>query len=92
MNASRVACAAAIVTYSAATFISLWMTAHAYARESYPDESTAVVMFHVFVLFVLPLLTGFALGRRRALVLVFWVVLAGRAADGLEPMQRLPPR
>jgi hypothetical protein len=71
MNGARLASGVAIVAYAAATFAGLW---------------TSGLTF-VAVLFVLPLLAGFAIGRWPAVALVLWLFLAIRVVDGLEPFQ-----
>jgi hypothetical protein len=91
MNAERLAPGLAITAYAAATFAAMWITAHAYARDPVPDTGTGLVVFIAAVVFLLPLVTGFAVGRWWALALVAWLVLATIVADGLEPLQRPPP-
>jgi hypothetical protein len=91
MTAERLASGLAITAYAAATFAAMWITAHAYARDPAPDESTGLLVFMPVVVFLLPLVTGFAVGRWWALALVAWLVLATILADGLEPLQRPPP-
>jgi hypothetical protein len=92
MNAERLASGLAIAAYAVATFAAMWITAHAYARDPFPDDmGTGVVVFLALVIFLLPLLAGPAIGRWRAVALVVWLVLATSVADGLEPLQREPP-
>jgi hypothetical protein len=45
----------------------------------------------VLVVFGLPLLAGFAIGRWWAVALVLWLFLATRVADGLQPSHGPPP-
>ncbi len=87
MTAARLVSGVAIAAYAAITFVALWLTAHLYARDPFPDISPAA---SIFVGFVLPLLVGFATGRWWAPALVLWLLLAGSVADGLEPLQRDP--
>jgi hypothetical protein len=88
MTAARLASGIAIATYATITFVALWITAHAYARDPFPDGIGPAAS--IFVAFVLPLLAGFATGRWWAPALVLWLLLAGSVADGLEPLQRDP--
>ena len=79
MTAARLVSGVAIAAYAAITFVALWLTAHAYARDPFPDISPAASIF-----------VGFATGRWWAPALVLWLLLAGSVADGLEPLQRDP--
>lgn len=88
MTAARLASGVAIAAYAAITFVVLLMTAHAYARDPFPDDFAPAVS--ILVAIVLPLLTGFTTGRWWAPALVFWLVLAAGIADGLEPVRRDP--
>jgi hypothetical protein len=55
------------------------------------NGSTVFLACAAVVAVVLPLLTGFAIGRWWAVALVLWLLLATLVADGLAPMQRPPP-
>jgi hypothetical protein len=85
MNAERLASGLAIAAYAVATFAAMWITAHAYARDPFPDDmGTGLVVFIALVVFLLPLLAGFAIGRWWALALVVWLVLAASVAADLS--------
>jgi hypothetical protein len=75
-NDGRLVPGLAIAAYAAATFAAMWVTAHAYARDPFPDLATGVVgVFLAFVVFLLPLFAGFVIGRWWAVALVlcsFW--------------------
>ncbi len=91
MNADRLISGMAIAVYAVATFVALLITAHEYGHDAFPTDPTGVAaVAAVSVVFVLPLLAGFAIGRWWAPVLLLWVVCATALADALEPLQREP--
>lgn len=90
MRADRLVSGAAMATYAAIMFAWLWQVAHAWAHDR--DTSVAGVLsvaVGLFLLFGLPLLVGFAIGRWWAPAIVLWLILAARVADGLEPERPL---
>lgn len=70
----------------AVTFGLLWLMAHEYAQD--PDfDSWILNWLGVAVALVLPLGTGYGIGRYWAVVLIVWVAFAGGLAEDLEPLR-----
>lgn len=83
----RISCVA-IMAYGVVVFLAAWVTAHAYALDPNPGDPDALgTAAGVFVVFLLPLLTGLAIGRWWAPLVVFLLVVGAGIADTLEPVQ-----
>lgn len=85
IDPERLVSGLAIGAYAAVTLVALWMAAQGYARDPFPDEPTGFIVFLAVVVFVVPLLAGFAIGRWSACALVLWLILATTAVAGLAP-------
>lgn len=59
----RISCVA-IIVYAVIVFAAAWVTAHAYAVDPNPaDPRGGGMVAAIFVVLILPVLTGFAIGR-----------------------------
>ena len=89
VNGDRLLSGVAIAVYAIATCVALLITAHEYGATPFPSDPTGIAAAGaVFVVFVLPLLAGFGIGRWWAPVLLLWLVGAAALADAVEPLQR----
>lgn len=88
----RVISGAAITLYAGSFLSMIWMYAHDAAREPEPADPTGLDGTGWLVLmFVIPLLVGFGVGRYWALALILFLIISTVVVVDLEPLQRPEP-